>query len=392
MIRAGGSTIIVSRQTAGTNSVHYVTGDHLGSSSAITNSSGSILVNSSFDAFGKRRGSNWSGTPSAGDWTALASTTRRGYTDHTMLDNLNLIHMNGRMQDPLLGRFASADPYITEPGFTQNFNRYSYVYNNPLSFTDPSGFDCEDGTPDSSEDDTDPSKPGGSGYQNGSSTASSVAECMEEIEVTGRRNQRGPGEFQTWNPSWMDPLAGLEEIETIVVTGRKTTEGQQSDPCGGAAVADGGGYADYVMVSAGGQVSPIVVGGSFTNTYLWKPGTSQVHSLWTVSGGVGLGFSAGAILQVGVVGLESVNDITGFGTQVSGFLAGGSWGMSATAIGGSGNLPWVPGAQYSGFEGGTAYGGGASISAEATYTGYAGKIEFASAPENVRTALCAVPR
>jgi RHS repeat-associated protein len=143
MIRAGGSTIIVSRQSTGTNSIHYVTSDHLGSSSAVTNASGGILVNSSFDAFGKRRGSNWSGSPSSGDWAAIASTTRRGYTDHTMLDNLGLIHMNGRVQDPTLGKFISADPNIPHPTLTQSYNRYSYVRNNPLSLVDPSGFDDE---------------------------------------------------------------------------------------------------------------------------------------------------------------------------------------------------------------------------------------------------------
>ena len=120
--------------------VNYVTSDHLGSSSAITNSAGGILVNSSFDAFGRRRGSSWTGNPSAGDWTAIASTTRRGFTEHTMLDNLNLTHMNGRVYDQMLGRFASADPFITEPLNTQNYNRYSYVSNHPLSYTDPSGF------------------------------------------------------------------------------------------------------------------------------------------------------------------------------------------------------------------------------------------------------------
>lgn len=139
MIRVGGSTAIVSRQSSGTNSTYYVTSDHLGSSSAITNSSGGVLVNSSFDAFGKRRGSNWSGSPSGGDWTAIAGTTRRGFTEHTMLDNLNLIHMNGRVYDPMLGRVMSADP--TVPGLsTQDFNRYSYVRNNPLALNDPTGF------------------------------------------------------------------------------------------------------------------------------------------------------------------------------------------------------------------------------------------------------------
>ena len=141
MIRAGGSTIIVSRQSSGTNTINYVTSDHLGSSSAITNSAGGILVNSSFDAFGRRRGSSWTGNPSAGDWTAIASTTRRGFTEHTMLDNLNLTHMNGRVYDQMLGRFISADPYIPHPLKTQSYNRYTYVRNNPLSRSDPSGFE-----------------------------------------------------------------------------------------------------------------------------------------------------------------------------------------------------------------------------------------------------------
>uniref|UniRef100_UPI0024A7176A polymorphic toxin-type HINT domain-containing protein n=1 Tax=Pelagibius sp. Alg239-R121 TaxID=2993448 RepID=UPI0024A7176A len=48
--------------------------------------------------------------------------------------------MNGRVYDPTLGRFLSADPNVQAPDDTQSFNRYSYVKNNPLSYTDPSGF------------------------------------------------------------------------------------------------------------------------------------------------------------------------------------------------------------------------------------------------------------
>ena len=48
--------------------------------------------------------------------------------------------MNGRVYDPTLGRFLSADPFVPNPTATQSFNRYSYVNNNPLSYTDPSGF------------------------------------------------------------------------------------------------------------------------------------------------------------------------------------------------------------------------------------------------------------
>ena len=55
-----------------------------------------------------------------------------------------LIHMNGRVYDPIIGRFLSADPFIPNPMSTQSFNRYSYVQNNPLSSTDPSGFTDRD--------------------------------------------------------------------------------------------------------------------------------------------------------------------------------------------------------------------------------------------------------
>jgi hypothetical protein len=47
--------------------------------------------------------------------------------------------MNGRMYDAVLGRFLSPDNYVQDPYNTQSFNRYGYVWNNPLSYNDPSG-------------------------------------------------------------------------------------------------------------------------------------------------------------------------------------------------------------------------------------------------------------
>jgi hypothetical protein len=47
--------------------------------------------------------------------------------------------MNGHVYNPALGRFLSPDPYVQDPLFSQNFNRYSYCWNNPLKYTDPSG-------------------------------------------------------------------------------------------------------------------------------------------------------------------------------------------------------------------------------------------------------------
>lgn len=56
----------------------------------------------------------------------------RVYTEHEMLNEFDIINMNGRLYDPVLGRFFSPDN-------SQSFNRYSYCLNNPLKYTDPSG-------------------------------------------------------------------------------------------------------------------------------------------------------------------------------------------------------------------------------------------------------------
>jgi RHS repeat-associated protein len=66
--------------------------------------------------------------------------TTRGYTGHEMVDDMGIIHMNGRIYDSRLGRFLQADPFIQAATNTQSYNRYSYVLNNPLNATDPSGF------------------------------------------------------------------------------------------------------------------------------------------------------------------------------------------------------------------------------------------------------------
>jgi len=64
----------------------------------------------------------------------------RGYTMHEMLDEFGLINMNGRCYDPVVGRFLSPDIVVQNPNNTQCYNRYSYAINNPLKYTDPSGW------------------------------------------------------------------------------------------------------------------------------------------------------------------------------------------------------------------------------------------------------------
>jgi RHS repeat-associated protein len=124
--------------------LHYLTRDHLGSVDSVTNAAGAVEVRLSFGAFGQRRNeAAWSGNPTSGDWFGITGTTRHGYTSHEMLDNLNLTHMNGRVYDQLIGQFTSADPFIDGVGSTQGWNRYAYVQNSPLRFTDPSGFEAK---------------------------------------------------------------------------------------------------------------------------------------------------------------------------------------------------------------------------------------------------------
>jgi RHS repeat-associated protein len=120
----------------GVSSLYYLSTDHLGSTSKVFRPNGTIVERNSYDAWGQRRSStNWS-------YTVDDSRNRiltRGFTFHEHLDEFNLINMNGRVYDPILGRFMSPDNYVQAPDFSQSFNRYSYCYNNPLIYTDPDG-------------------------------------------------------------------------------------------------------------------------------------------------------------------------------------------------------------------------------------------------------------
>jgi len=120
----------------GQNKMYYIHKDHQGSFNTITDDAKTVLERLSFDPWGKRRNpTNWS--------MVNVPTTflfDRGYTGHQHLDNLGLINMNGRVYDPQLARFLSPDPFIHSTSFTQGLNRYSYVINNPLKYTDPSGY------------------------------------------------------------------------------------------------------------------------------------------------------------------------------------------------------------------------------------------------------------
>jgi RHS repeat-associated protein len=125
----------------GTGTLHYAHKDYLGSLYALTDETGNIATLNgqqqifSFGPWGRRR------NPTT--WTFYSVPTEyltdRGFTGHEHLKWFGLINMNGRMYDPLLGRMLSPDNYVQAPDNSQNFNRYSYAFNNPLVYTDPDG-------------------------------------------------------------------------------------------------------------------------------------------------------------------------------------------------------------------------------------------------------------
>jgi RHS repeat-associated protein len=128
------------RRSDSTTETYYIPSDHLGGADAVLNSAGAVIVRTSFNAWGTRRDDDWVGAPSSTELQQIANTTRHGFTGHGMLDNVGLVHMNGRVYDPAIGRFMSADPFIVPMLGTQGLNRYAYTFNSPLSYTDPSGF------------------------------------------------------------------------------------------------------------------------------------------------------------------------------------------------------------------------------------------------------------
>ncbi|ACE84572.1 RHS repeat-associated core domain-containing protein [Cellvibrio japonicus] len=112
----------------------YLYVDHLGSVDAITDGTGKVTHSMSFDAWGARRsGEDWSAQTISQVISSLSLTgftqpiTTRGYTGHEMVDDMGIIHMNGRIYDARIARFLQADPFIQAATNTQSFKRYSYV-------------------------------------------------------------------------------------------------------------------------------------------------------------------------------------------------------------------------------------------------------------------------
>lgn len=125
MYSFGGKIVATRQRVSGVDTVSYLQGDHLGSVSLATSSSGAVANQQEFDPWGKVRLGGMS-------QTTLNYTAQR-------LDGTGLLYYHARMYDPGLGKFVSADSIVPNPGNLQSFNKYSYGNNSPLNRIDPTG-------------------------------------------------------------------------------------------------------------------------------------------------------------------------------------------------------------------------------------------------------------
>lgn len=129
----------------GTPAERYFHKDNLGSLVIVTDASQAVLQRMAYDPWGRRRQSNGVevGWQYLNAQSATNTINHRGYTDQEQLDDLSLVHLNGRVYDPMTARFTSPDPTIPDPFDLQSLNRASYVRNSPMDKVDPTGFqDC----------------------------------------------------------------------------------------------------------------------------------------------------------------------------------------------------------------------------------------------------------
>ena len=124
-----GTQRVVSIRTDGYE--QWYLSDHLGSASIVTDQTGALQERMDYFPYGTfRERSEYSSTFPQVNYT---------FTDQEDDDDTGLYNYKGRLYDPVLGRFLSADTMVPEPGNLQSYNRYSYCLNNPLIYVDPSG-------------------------------------------------------------------------------------------------------------------------------------------------------------------------------------------------------------------------------------------------------------
>jgi len=106
---------------------HYYHTDHLGSSTVLTDDIGGKAQEVYYYPYGEILDNS------------ISNITDYLYTGKEWDAESGLYYYGARYYDPKLARFISADTIVPEPFYPQTLNRYSYVLNNPVKYTDPTG-------------------------------------------------------------------------------------------------------------------------------------------------------------------------------------------------------------------------------------------------------------
>ncbi|WP_037411009.1 toxin TcdB middle/N-terminal domain-containing protein, partial [Shewanella fidelis] len=123
--------VVITKRSNNSSDIYYLHKDHQGSTTTVTNSAGSIVQQFTYDPWGKQIAAYTSSLLNG----LISPSASKGYTGHESVEHMDIIHMNGRIYDAEIGRFLQADPFIQQADNLQNYNRYAYVLNNPMSYT-----------------------------------------------------------------------------------------------------------------------------------------------------------------------------------------------------------------------------------------------------------------
>jgi RHS repeat-associated protein len=137
-VKASGRNVAQITKSQLGSSVVFVHADDKGSPDATSGGTigrATLAERAKFDPFGERRNPFDVAAPGS-----VQSSRGIGFTGHQDDAFVTLTNMQGRIYDQHVGRFLSADPIALSPFFSRSRNGYSYVVNDPINQTDPTGY------------------------------------------------------------------------------------------------------------------------------------------------------------------------------------------------------------------------------------------------------------
>lgn len=137
-IYAGENLVALRKTTENQVAIYFVYSDNLGSIRCLTDFQGNVVQQLGYDAWGQRRNPLTGEKLTSIELIDSYRITRRGFTTHEHIDEMNLINMNARIYDPLIGCFISVDPHAA---MNYIINPYTYCNGNPLKWIDLTGED-----------------------------------------------------------------------------------------------------------------------------------------------------------------------------------------------------------------------------------------------------------